>query len=129
MFRWLGKFNIATQLTLLLALVTGLAIFVVSQAAEGRSERLILERSRSSLADECLLRGFDLREAVRSLTREFRLLAEELEKAGTKAGPQRSAKLKEIFKKLRNPHDEVSPEILFEVGMAELKSSGEVSIA
>jgi signal transduction histidine kinase/DNA-binding response OmpR family regulator/HAMP domain-containing protein len=71
-FRLLGKITIATQLTLLVAVVAGLAIFVVSSAAEDRSQRLLLNRSDVSLADECLLRGHALREAVREITRQVR---------------------------------------------------------
>lgn len=72
MFRLLGKINIATQLTLLVTVVAVLAVYVVSRAGENRTRDLLVERSDVSLADECLLRGYALREAVRNLAGEAR---------------------------------------------------------
>lgn len=68
MFRLLWL-NIATQMMLLVAAVAGLALFFVSRVTEQRGQELLLERSHGGLTDESLLRGFALREAVRSVRR------------------------------------------------------------
>ena len=72
MFRWLPRINIAGQLTLLVAVVAGLAIYVVSRAAEQHGRDLLLARGRGNLADECRHEGLALRESLRSLGRTVR---------------------------------------------------------
>ncbi len=72
MFRLLPRISIAGQLTLLVAVVAGLAIYVVSRAAEQHGRDLLLSRGRGNLADECRLERVALRESVRSLSRTFR---------------------------------------------------------
>src|SRR5262245_49140477 len=54
---------------LLVAAVVGLALFFVSRVTEQRGQALLLERSHGGLTDESQLRGYALREAVRSVRR------------------------------------------------------------
>jgi PAS domain S-box-containing protein len=77
-FRLLPRINIAGQLTLLVAVVAGLAIYVVSRAAEQHGRDLLLVRGQANLADECRVEGLALREAVRNLGRTFNGRVEEL---------------------------------------------------
>jgi hypothetical protein len=70
--RLLRKINVATQLTLLVLLVAGLAAFVVSQAAATANRELFFDRAGGILADECELRGHALRETVRGLAHHVR---------------------------------------------------------
>ncbi len=64
--------NIAMQMMLLVAAVACVALYAVHRVTAKLSEELLMERSTSSIADECRLRGYSLQEAVRSICRRVR---------------------------------------------------------
>ena len=101
-FRFLPRISIAGQLTLLVAVVAGLAIYVVSRAAEVHGRSLLLSRGRANLADECRLERFALRESVRNLSRTVRGRLEEISRLPIE-GDARERVLKRLFSPPADP--------------------------
>jgi PAS domain S-box-containing protein len=123
-FRLLPRITIASQLTLLVAVVAGLAIYVVSRAAEQHGRDLLLARGRANLADECRVEGLALREAVRSLGRIFRGRLDDLERLSADVAAQDRV-LEKLFAPPTDPK-EGDPSAVREVCLASLSAEGDV---
>ncbi len=82
MKRFLSKFSIALQLTLLACFVAALSSFLVSEGAMRVGKDAIREHEISDLGAECNLRMFEVREDVRYLGHELRQF-------GSKLSPQK----------------------------------------
>ncbi len=112
MLHYLRKINITTQLTLLVAVVAGLAILVVSQAAESTGSALLLERQQIDLGDEPLLRSAGLQRSFRIVTRDVRTVARQM--VGESPAPLENMG--------RDDGDLVNPEVYVEAHLLEVHS-------
>jgi signal transduction histidine kinase/CheY-like chemotaxis protein len=113
---FLRKINIATQLTFLVALVAGLAIYIVSRAAENTGSELVLERQLGALGDEAELRSLRLREAHRLLGRDLRA-----------AAPGMTAETPAVLDRLgQDDGDLITPEVYLEARLLEAHSPDDI---
>ena len=100
-YRMLPRINIAGQLTLLVAVVAGLAIYVVSRAAEANGRDLLLSARWGILVEEGQRERLALRDTMRGLSRTVRSYASRIDRS-TSIHPREdnAASVETIFEQL-----------------------------